>query len=48
MRIVKDRASGIVKFSEEKYIQKVFEKFNMENVKSKSTFLGIYLKLFKS
>ena len=48
MSIIRDRVAGTLKLSQEKYIQKVLEKFSMSDAKARSTPLGSNLKLSKS
>ena len=47
MRIKRDRKCGILELSQESYIQKVLQRFNMQGGKSVSTPLPSYLKLSK-
>lgn len=41
MSIVRDRSVGTLKLSQEKYIRKVLEKFNMTDAKARSTPWGV-------
>lgn len=45
MTITQSRSKGILKFSQEKYIEKVFDRFRAQNAKSRSTPLGSQIKL---
>ncbi|CAH9127437.1 unnamed protein product, partial [Cuscuta epithymum] len=45
MSIVRDKVEGTLKLSQQKYIQKVLEKFRMTDAKPRSTPLGSQLKL---
>jgi len=47
MRILRNRSKGILKLSQEKYIQKLFDKFYLEDSKTRNTPLGSYLKFSK-
>lgn len=47
MSIARDRATGTLKFSQSKYIKKVLENFNIEEVKPRNTPLGSHLRLSK-
>ena len=47
MRIKRDRKRGILELSQESYIQKILQRFNMQGGKSVSTPLPSYLKLSK-
>ncbi|CAH9124278.1 unnamed protein product [Cuscuta epithymum] len=47
MSIVRDKMEGTLKLSQQKYIQKVLEKFRMTDAKPRSTPLGSQLKLSK-
>lgn len=47
MSIVRDIGAGTLKLSQQKYIRKVLEKFNMTDAKARRTPLGSHLKLSK-
>ena len=47
MRIIKDKANGILKLSQSKYVKKVLNRFNMNKAKPMSTPLGSHFKLSK-
>ena len=47
MRIIRDKANGILKLSQSKYVKKVLNRFNMNKVKPVSTPLGSHFKLSK-
>ena len=47
MRIIKDKANGILKLLQSEYVKKVLSKFNMNEAKPVSTSLGSYFKLSK-
>ena len=47
MRITRDRAKGILKLSQAKYVKKVLNRFNMDKAKPVSTPLGIHFRLCK-
>ena len=47
MSIVRDKGAGTLKLSQQKYIRKVLEKFNMTDAKARSTPMGSQLKLSK-
>jgi len=44
MIISRDRSEGILNLSQEKYIEKLFSRFNVENAKTRNTPLGTHLK----
>jgi len=47
MRILRNRLEGILKLSQEKYIQKLLYKFYLEDSKTRNTLLGSHLKFSK-
>ena len=47
MRITKDKAKGTLKLSQEKYVKKVLNRFNMDKVKPVNTPLGSHFRLCK-
>jgi len=47
MRISRDRSEGILNLSQEKYIEKLFSRFNVGNAKTRNTPLGTHLKFLK-
>ena len=47
MRIIRDKANGILKLSQSEYVKKVLSRFNMNEVESVSTLLGSYFRLSK-
>ena len=47
MRIIGDKANGILKLSQSKYVKKVLSRFNMNETKPVSTPLGSHFKLSK-
>ena len=48
MRIIRDKANGILKLSQSKYVKKILSKFNMNEAKPMSTPLGSRFKLSKN
>ena len=48
MRIIRDKANGISKLSQSKYVKKILSKFNMNEAKLMSTPLGSRFKLSKN
>ena len=47
MRITRDILNGILKLSQENYVKKVLNKFNMDGAKPLSTHLPSHFKLYK-
>ena len=47
MRVTRDRKKGLLYLSQEEYVHKVLERFNMQSGRSVSTLLPAYLKLSK-
>ena len=47
MRISRNRVEGTLKLSQEKYVEKLLDKFNVRDVKTRNTPLGTHLKLSK-
>ena len=47
MRIIKDKANGILKLSQSGYVKKVLRRFNMNEAKTMSTTLSSHFKLSK-
>ena len=47
MRIIRDKANGMLKLSQYEYVKKVLSRFNMNETKPVSTLLGIHFKLSK-
>ena len=47
MRIIRDKANGILKLSQSKYVKKILSKFNMNEAKPMSTPLDSHFKLSK-
>jgi Reverse transcriptase (RNA-dependent DNA polymerase) len=47
MRIIRDKATGSLSLSQERYIKKVLERFRMGDAKPRSTPLGAQVKLSK-
>ena len=47
MRITKDKAKGFLKLSQEEYVKKILNRFNMDRAKPVSTLLASHFKLSK-
>ena len=48
MKIIRDKANGILKLSQTEYVKKILSKFNMNEVKPVSTPLGSHFRLSKN
>ena len=48
MRIIRDKANGILKLSQLKYVKKILSRFNMNEAKPMNTPLGSHFKLSKN
>ena len=47
MRIIRDKANGILKLSQREYVKKILSKFNINKAKLVSTHLGSHFRLSK-